>query len=522
MLLRGRRLHLAEMGASLSIKNARVWTGHPQHAWAGAVDIEDGRVVALDGAGGGRVIDAEGRTVAPGLIDAHVHLLAGGESLGELDLTGVTSRREFESVIAGRHAQLPPEAWLIGRGWSDENWPAEPCRAPDKSWLRPARQRPVVCYRMDMHAALVNEVVLGRFPGAPDPPGGRIVRDPETGEATGLLQESAVLEYVEPLIPRPAADSRRRSLMAAQARAHALGLTAVGSMEHARSVAEVFTPLREQLTLRCRVTLLDRRLPLDFSFAESFAGDTHLDVIGFKSFVDGTMGSRTARLLSDYADDPGNRGMLVELAAEGRLREWVELVTTHGFSPSIHAIGDEAVRIALDALEAADPACRARIEHAQQVHLDDLPRFRDRIASMQPLHRADDGRYLPRCLGGPRLEGAFAFRRLLDAGARLAFGSDWPVVSLDPLAGIRAAVTGLTLDGVVFGADQNLTVDEALRAYTAGAAYALGLDGAGVLRPGAAGDLVMFDRDPFDADWAHEPPRVVLTIAGGEVVHDAR
>jgi predicted amidohydrolase YtcJ len=510
------------MGALLSIKNARVWTGHTRRPWAASLTIADRRVAALDEADDGRVIDAEGRTVVPGLIDAHVHLLAGGESLVDLDLTAVTSRREFESAIARRHAELPPEAWLIGRGWSDENWPAEPRRIPDKSWLQPARPRPVVCYRMDMHAALVNDVVLGRFPGATDPPGGRIVRDPKTGEATGLLQETAVLEYVEPLIPRPDADSRRRSLLAAQARAHSLGLTAVGSMEYARSVAEVYTPLRERLTLRCRVTLLDRRLPLDFSFAESFAGDGHLGVIGFKTFVDGTMGSRTARMLSDYADVPGNRGMLVELAAEGRLREWVELVTAHGFSPSIHAIGDEALRIALDALDRADPACRARIEHAQQVHLDDLPRFRDRIASMQPLHRADDGRYLPRCLGGHRLNGAFAFRRLLDAGAKLAFGSDWPVVSLDPLAGIRAAVTGLTLAGDVFGADQNLTVDEALRAYTAGAAYALGLDDAGALRPGAVGDLVIFDRDPFEADWSQRPPQVVMTVAGGDVVHDAR
>jgi hypothetical protein len=305
---------------------------------------------------------------------------------------------------------------------------------------------------------------------------------------------------------------------------HALGLTAVGSMEYAADVREVLEPLRERLTLRTRVTLLDRAWPMSFEEGARFPNDAHLAVIGYKAFLDGTLGSRSARMLEDYADEPGNRGMLLELAAQGVLPDWARAVAAAGLSPSMHAIGDEAVRLALKVAEQVEcefPGPHVRIEHAQQIDAADIPRFRGRIASMQPLHKADDCRYVRRRLGDARLGGTFAFRRLLDAGAILAFGSDWPVVSPDPLRGVRAAVTGLTLDGEPFAPDQNLLVEEALAAYTRGAAAALGLADAGRLRPGCAGDLVMFDRDPFDADWAADPPRIALTVAGGEVVYDA-
>jgi predicted amidohydrolase YtcJ len=188
----------------------------------------------------------------------------------------------------------------------------------------------------------------------------------------------------------------------------------------------------------------------------------------------------------------------------------------------MHAIGDEAARKVLDVMEAlGDVVPRPRLEHAQQIDEADFPRFRGVVTSMQPLHKADDGRYARRRLGPKRLAGTFAFRRLMDAGAVLAFGSDWPVVSCDPILGMRTAITGLTFDGEVFGADQNLTVAEALRAYTAGAAGAVGLDDGGILRPGALGDVVLFDRDPFEADWGDAPPSITTTIVGGEVAYDA-
>jgi predicted amidohydrolase YtcJ len=188
----------------------------------------------------------------------------------------------------------------------------------------------------------------------------------------------------------------------------------------------------------------------------------------------------------------------------------------------MHAIGDEAARMALDVIDEIEVACRPRIEHAQQLHPSDIPRFRGRIASMQPLHKADDCRYVRKRMGDERLAGTFAFQSLSDAGAILAFGSDWPVVSCDPLQGMRAAITGLTFDEKPFGVEQNLSVEQTLRAYTQGAAFALGVEDAGILKIGAVGDLVILDRDPFSADWRNAPPEVSATIAGGQIVYDAR
>ncbi|MHC5003816.1 MAG: amidohydrolase [Planctomycetota bacterium] len=508
------------MSDALHVRNARIWRGDAAGTVEGAISIERGRLVApREPAAGERVIDARGRTVAPGLIDAHVHLLMGGATLSRVDLSGVRSRAEFEDRIDEAHRALPEGRWLIANGWTEEDWPDH--RPPDKSWLRAAGDRPVVCHRMDLHASLVNDAVLRRCDTDREPEDGRIERDPDTGEPTGLMVEAAAWHLVNPLIPVPDAAERRAALRAAQSHCHRFGITTVGAMEYWSDLEEVFAPMREELTLRCRITLLDRTWPLDPAPGAAFAGDERLAVIGYKAFVDGTLGSRSARMLEPYADAPDQRGLLVELAAEGHLDAWAARVAAAGLSPSIHAIGDEAVRLALSAVRPLPAGCRPRIEHAQHLDLADIPRFAGLIASMQPRHMAEDGRYVERRLGSRRVRGSFAFRSLHAAGARLAFGSDWPVVSCDPVLGLAAAVTGRTVDGTVFQSGERLAVEDALTAYTAGAAHALGLDDAGVLRPGALGDLVMFDRDPLTADWRAAPPRVVLTVAGGAVVHEA-
>jgi predicted amidohydrolase YtcJ len=229
-------------------------------------------------------------------------------------------------------------------------------------------------------------------------------------------------------------------------------------------------------------------------------------------------------MLEDYDDDPGNRGLWVEVAREGTLAAWACGVAEAGLSPSVHAIGDAASRMLLDAIEGLPDSCRPRLEHVQQLAPEDIPRFRRRVASMQPLHRADDARYVTRRLGEGRLGGFFAFRELLDAGAVLAFGSDWPVVSVDPMLGIRAACSCRTLDDEVFEPHHAISVEEALRAYTADAAWALGLDHVGVLKPGKRGDFVMLDTTIPPAEWDPCNPGgpVLLTVVGGEVVYDAR
>lgn len=505
----------------LHVHNARIWTAFPQRPWASSLTMNAGKIMQVDGdpPSNAEVIDVEGRTIIPGLIDAHMHLLLGAEALSQLDLSGVDSREAFERGIADHHAALAPGEWLVATGWSSDRWPGG--ALPDKSWLAAAGDRPAVCYRMDLHAVVANEAVLAQCDLANDPPGGRIVRDAQ-GQPTGLLLEAAAWKRLNPLVPKLAASQLQERLRTAMAHANGLGLTAVGTMEYAANVASVLDPLRDQLTLRCRVTLLDRDWPLSIDFGRDFHNDDRLAVIGYKSFADGTYGSRTARMLADYSDDPGNRGMLIEHAEQGVLQEWTQFVAENGFSPSIHAIGDEAVRLALDAVHAVDPSCRPRLEHVQHVDGNDISRFGQVIASMQPLHKADDACTAEKKLGQARLGGVFAFSSLERAGARLAFGSDWPVASCDPLSGVRIAVTGLTYDGGLFGTEQNISVESALRAYTAGAAYALQLDDAGVIRTGALGDLVMLDRDPFDADWADAPPQVLMTVMDGCVVYDGR
>ncbi len=525
------------MHGSLNITNARIWTADEARPWASGMVIRDGRVAAMASDGGPdggpaaarsdgvTEINAGGSVIVPGLIDSHLHLLMGGRSLGEVDLSSVKSRADFERIIARADAQLPLGRWLIGRGWSEQNWGGT---MPDRSWLAGIK-RPCVCHRMDIHAALVNDAVLELIDARtrPDPLGGRIARDSD-GSPTGLLLEAAAWELVHPLIPELETGAQRQCLFAAQRHAHAQGLTAVGSMEFAADISEVYLPLRSSLTLRCAVTLLDRAMghePFDFRFACDFDSDDRLSIIGCKTFIDGTLGSRTARMLRDYADDPSNRGMLVELAAAGRLNDWAQAAADAGLSPSMHAIGDEAVRMALDAIDSIPEGQRAlaqaRIEHAQHIDPADFPRFAGRIASMQPLHKADDGRSMLARIGEERSHWAFPFRSLLDVGAILAFGSDWPVVSCDPVRGMRAAITGLTLNDQPFITEQNVSVEQALIAYTRNAARCLRLERAGVLREGMLGDCVMFDVDPFAADWIRRPPRVIMTIVGGTVVFDA-
>lgn len=418
---------------------------------------------------------------AHSLVDCHVHLLLGGLTLSQLDLSSCASRHDFERAIEQRSAAMPDGAWLQAHGWNQDRWGGA---LPDRSWLRGAGDRPVVAYRMDQHACVVNQAVLEQLDLRADPPGGSIVRDGH-GEPTGLLLEQAAWRLVNPLVPAPTVAEKQAALRRACAHAAGLGLGAVCTMEYFDDVQKVFEPLRCELPLRIAVTLLDRGDHFDPALAHRVRGDERLWVNGFKSFVDGTLGSRTARMLEPYSDAPGQRGLLMEHAATGRLGSWARSVIEAGLSPSVHVIGDEALRVALDAIEPIDAARVTRFEHAQTIHPDDLPRLRGRLVSMQPHHRTFDRASAAARLGSERMERFFPFRRLLEHGAVLGFGSDWPIVDLDPHKGIREAVDGADagLDGIGAGhsemsarsqpgeepGDERLTRDEALAAYTSSA-----------------------------------------------------
>ncbi len=399
------------------------------------------------------------------LVDCHAHLLLGGRTLAQLDLSTADGRPAFEAAIAAEHARLPRGRWLEAHGWDEGRWGGS---APTREWLRAAGDRPVVAWRMDQHACLVNDAVLSLLGDAAAPAGGEIVLD-ERGERTGLLREQAAWRLVQPLVPAPDAETKRAALRAACRRAAALGLEAVCSMEYLADALEVYEPLRRELPIRVALTLLDRGDDFDPALARRIRADDRLWVNGFKSFADGTLGSRTARMLEPYEDDPGNRGMLLERAADGTLREWARAVIDAGLSPSIHAIGDEALRVALDAVEPVDPQRVTRFEHAQTIHRDDRPRFRDRRVSMQPLHRAFDRAPALTRLGRHRMDRFFPFRDLLNHGAILGFGSDWPIVDLDPAKGIAEATAP---QGDPAG--DRLTHAEALAAYTTNARAFLG------------------------------------------------
>tara|TARA_B100001121_G_scaffold294128_1_gene297316 strand:- start:5987 stop:7528 length:1542 start_codon:yes stop_codon:yes gene_type:complete len=506
----------------LHLANARVWTGDPLHPVAESILIRNGRVAALDApAGDVRSIDCRGDVVTPGLIDAHLHLLLGGSSLETLDLSHVRSRAEFEACIETAHAGLAPDAWLLAHGWSQDNWDGT---LPTSRWLQSAGDRPVVCWRMDWHAALVNDPVL-RLCELPEDAqleaeGGRHVRG-DDGSETGLLLENAAWKYVQSRIPSPSVERRRSHLLDAQRHAHRMGLTGVRTMEYAKDLHEVYDPLRSELTLRCSVVLLDRELPLDLSWVPTFRSDGHLFISGCKTFIDGTIGSRSARLRDDWADRPGDRGMLVELALEQQLVPWLESVHAAGLDAAAHAIGDEAVGLVLDLHERSGNG-RVTLEHGEVVHPGDLARARGVWFSMQPLHRADDARSAVVALGTERAGWLAPFRSLRDAGARFAFGSDWPIVTCDPVSGIHAATTGLTVDGDPFHPEQTISTEEALIAYTRDAAECCRFSDAGVLRPDALGDCVRWRGDPLAESWNTDHPSPIQTISAGGVVYDGR
>jgi len=534
------------LSASLIIVNANVHTMDAGTPDAQAVAIIGNRIVAVASnaeikslAGPGtRVIDAKGQLVLPGFNDAHVHFMSGGFQLSSVDLRDAGTSQEFAERIRAFASKLPPGRWITGGDWDHERWPD--ARLPTKELIdRYTPNTPVFVNRLDGHMALANGVALklaGVTRETKDPQGGVIVRDPKTGEPTGILKDAAE-NFVWKVIPEPSFEEKLAAARAATNHAASLGVTSVQDMSAGADVA-IYQALLDRRELKTRIYAvwpLPRWERLAQTGVRAHFGSQMLRTGGLKGFADGSLGSTTALFFEPYNDAPDSNGIAAdEVFPEGAMLERVRGADRAGLQVMIHAIGDRANDKILSIYEQVekedgDRDRRFRIEHAQHLRAQDIPRFaRDRvIASMQPYHAIDDGRWAEKRIGAGRAKTTYAFRSLLDSGATLAFGTDWTVAPLDPILTIYAAVTRRTLDGKhPYGwiPEQKISVEEAVRAYTTGSALAEFQEKEkGTIAPGKLGDLVIVSRDIFKIDPKQiESAKVVLTIMDGRVVSEIR
>lgn len=528
------------MSGDLALHHGRIFTCDPGRPWAEAVLVREGRIAFVgddaeveDALGAGAAtIDLRGRLAVPGFCDAHVHLLELGISRQVVNLRGARSLEEAVGRVRERAERTPPGQWVRGHGWDQNEW-AEPTFPGRRSLDEAAPESPVALAHTSGHATWVNSRTLalaGIGVDTPDPPGGRIDRDADSGEPTGILYETAG-RLVRDAMPELDEAQRREALKEAVRYAQSLGVTAAHDMGMGRRTLAALRGLREREELGLRVCVYLDRERLDEFIAEGLRtgdGDEVLSIGGAKFVSDGALGSQTAFMLEPLEGQPDNYGVAVIPPEE--LRELVRKALKAGLAPAVHAIGDRANREALDIYEqelGAERRLRPRIEHCQLLHPQDIPRFAALgvVASMQPVHATSDMHKADR-LWGSRSAGAYAFRSLLGSGARLAFGSDSPVETMDVIVGIHAAVTRRRADGEPAGGwypQQRLSVEEAVTGYTLGGAYAAGQEAIlGSISPGKVGDLAVLSRDIFALGDAMDilTAQVDLTILGGQVVYE--
>lgn len=478
-------------------------------------------------------IDGGGQYILPGLTDAHAHVYSQGFLSISLNLAGSPSLEDAVRRIAAFAETGPQRGWILGRGWNQVLWPVR--EFPEASDIDAVvNKRPVWLRRIDGHAGWANSHTLelaGIDKNTPDPVGGKIIRD-RNGEATGVLVDMA-MELVEAHVPWPGKADIRDAYLKAVASLLALGMTGVHDAGISITEAEVYMSMADngELDMRIYAMLSDAGANLDAMRQPLRAyGNDRLDIAAVKLYADGALGSRGAAMIDPYSDDVENRGL--PFYTQDELDGFVQKANGMGFQVGIHAIGDLGNRMALDAFAKAQSGkpspLRNRIEHAQIIALDDIARFSELgiIASMQPIHATSDMNMAEDRIGPERIKGGYAWRRLLDSGAMIASGSDFPVELPNPFLGLYAAVTRTDADGVPDGgwyADQALTRAEALHSFTLGAAFAAHQeDRLGSLEAGKWADFIVVDRDYFEIPAAEiDDIRVLQTWVGGKVVFDA-
>jgi predicted amidohydrolase YtcJ len=524
--------------ADLVIAGGRVWTGVQGAPVEEAVAIVGDHVAAVgsDAEIAGwigattRVIDAGGGLVVPGFIDSHAHFVDGGFALASVQLRDARTPREFVARIAEFARTVPPGTWITSGNWDHEQWGGE---LPTRAWIDSVTpDHPVWVNRLDGHMALANGVALqsaGVTAATADVDGGEITRD-TAGAPTGILKDNA-MSLVWSVVPEPSPEMVDRAVDAAMEHVAEQGVTLV---HHMGSWSDLAAFERARAAGRSRVRLY-AAVPaaswerLRDTVAARGTGDDWVRIGALKAYVDGSLGSHTAAFHEPFTDAPSDSGLIVTDPED--LYRWTAGADRAGLQVVVHAIGDRANALQLDIFERVSRENpprdrRFRIEHAQHIAPADIPRFARLgvIPSMQPYHAIDDGRWADRVIGPERARTTYAFRSLLDAGARLAFGSDWAVAPISPIEGIYAAVTRRTLDGAHPGGwvpEQKISVREALRAYTRDAAYAaFAEDRLGTLEPGKLADVAVIDKDLLRiAPEQIREARVTHTVVGGRVVH---
>ena len=540
--------------ADLVLVHGKIWTENPKQPEVEAVAIQGNRIMGVGDsesilklAGPNtKVVDLKGRRVVPGFNDAHVHFYMGGDGITSVKLLGAVSAQEFRKRIAEFARTRPKGEWILNGNWDHERW--TPANLPTHQLIDDVTpDNPVFVNRSDGHMCLANAVAMklaGVDKNTKDVPGGVIVRDAD-GNPTGIFKDAAK-SLIERAQPHPSMEHILSALKAAQDYATENGVTSVQDMgvftaQGVDTMADVirgYQTLEKRGELRVRASthlpLVDWKRLASAGIMANF-GTVKLQVGALKSFADGSLGSTTAWFFEPYSDAPNTSGIpSPELLHPDKMYEEMRDADKAGLQLAVHAIGDRAIRAILDMFERLEHEegmsdRRLRIEHAQHLSPADIPRFAKLhvIASVQPYHAIDDGRWADKRIGPERVKTTYAFRSLLDVGAVLAFGSDWFVAPMNPLVGIYAAASRRTLDGKHpngWVPQQRISVAEAVHAYTMGSAYASLEDGIkGSIEPGKLADLAVLSDDIFHIDpVAIEKTKVDVTIFDGKVIFERK
>ncbi len=533
----------AQVYADMALVHGKVWTENPNQPETEAVAVLQGRILRAGSSAEilklagpvTKIIELNGRRVVPGFNDAHVHFIDGGSALASVQLRDASSQDEFRHRIAQFASFQPKGAWILRGEWDHERWnPAVLPAHPLIDDVTPAN--PVFVERLDGHMSLANALAMrlaGIDRNTKDVPGGVIVRDAE-GNPTGIFKDAAQ-ELIERVIPPPTVEQLVTATEAAQRYATENGVTSVQDMSAGPETLRAYEYLLSHGRLRVRISG-HQPLPTWNRLAgpgiQAIFGNEFLHIGGLKGFADGSLGSTTAWFFKPYLDAPNTSGIPSdELSNPEAMYSNIANGDRAGLQIAVHAIGDRANNTILNFFERAEKENgprdrRFRIEHAQHLLPSDIPRFAALhvIASMQPYHAIDDGRWAAKRIDAERIKTSYAFRSLLDSGATLAFGSDWPVAPMKPILGIYAAATRRTLDGKNpdgWVPEQKITVAQAVHAYAVESAFAEFEDGIkGSIAPGKLADLVVLSQDIFHIDPIDiEHTKVDITVLGGNIIY---